>query len=268
MIRALDDAAARGEPYDLSSLFLVISSGVMWSAPVKAALMAHQPVICLDSLGSSEGVGFANNLTAPGQEARTAKFTIGEHTKVFTEDGREVEPGSGELGMLSLGGHLPAGYYKDPDKSAHTFRIVRRRALLGPGRLGDRRDRRDDHVARPRLGEHQLGRREDLPRRGRGSREGRRRGARLRRRRRPRRPLRRSRHRGHRRRRRRHRRRSRRSSKPAASSPTSNAPSTSSVSTRSREAPTAKPTTNGPSKPPPRHSPSLPEHELGHPAIV
>jgi len=122
MVRALDEAAARGEPYDLSSLFLVISSGVMWSAPVKAALMAHQPVICLDSLGSSEGVGFANNLTAPGQEARTAKFTIGVHTKVLTEEGREVEPGSGELGMLALGGHLPAGYYKDPDKSARTFR--------------------------------------------------------------------------------------------------------------------------------------------------
>jgi fatty-acyl-CoA synthase len=122
MVRALDAAAARGEPYDLSSLLLVISSGVMWSAPAKEALMAHQPVLCLDSLGSSEGVGFANNITAPGQEAKTAKFTIGAHTKVLTEDGREVNPGSGEKGMLALGGHLPAGYYKDPDKSAHTFR--------------------------------------------------------------------------------------------------------------------------------------------------
>ena len=42
----------------------------MWSAPVKEALMAHQPLFCLDSLGSSEGVGFANSLSAPGQEAR------------------------------------------------------------------------------------------------------------------------------------------------------------------------------------------------------
>ncbi len=124
MVRALDEAAARGEPYDLSSLILVISSGVMWSAPVKAALMAHQPVLCLDSLGSSEGVGFANNVTAPGREASTAKFVVGAHTKVLTEDGREVEAGSGELGMLALGGHIPAGYYKDPEKSAGTFREV------------------------------------------------------------------------------------------------------------------------------------------------
>jgi fatty-acyl-CoA synthase len=124
MVRALDEAAERGESYDLSSLVVVISSGVMWSGPVKAALMAHQPVVCLDSLGSSEGVGFANSTTIPGQEAATAKFTIGARTKVLTEDGDEVEPGSGTRGMLALGGFLPAGYYKDPEKSAATFREV------------------------------------------------------------------------------------------------------------------------------------------------
>jgi fatty-acyl-CoA synthase len=125
MVRALDEAASRGEPYDLSSLVLVISSGVMWSARVKEALMAHQPVLCLDSLGSSEGVGFANSITAPGRETATATFTIGEHTKVLTDDGDEVEPGSGTLGMLARGGHIPVGYYKDPEKSAATFREVR-----------------------------------------------------------------------------------------------------------------------------------------------
>jgi fatty-acyl-CoA synthase len=124
MVRALDEAVARGEPYDLSSLLLVISSGGRWSAPVKEALMAHQPVLCLDSLGSSEGVGFANNMTAPGQDAETARFTIGARTKVLTEEGDEVEPGSGALGMLALGGNIPAGYYKDPVKSAATFREV------------------------------------------------------------------------------------------------------------------------------------------------
>ena len=45
--------------YDLSSLQLVISSGVMWSAEVKQGLLARGNFICLDSLGSSEGVGFA-----------------------------------------------------------------------------------------------------------------------------------------------------------------------------------------------------------------
>jgi fatty-acyl-CoA synthase len=123
MVAALDEAAARDDAYDLSSLVLVISSGVMWSAPVKQALMQYQPVFCLDSLGSSEGVGFASNLTAPGQPVATAEFTIGAQTKVLTEDGRPVEPGSGERGMLALGGFLPSGYYKDEAKSAGTFRV-------------------------------------------------------------------------------------------------------------------------------------------------
>ena len=133
MLRALEEGEARGEPYDISSLRVVISSGVMWSAPVKQALMARQPMICYDSLGSSEGVGFANSISVPGSETATAKFTIGAHAKVLTEDGREVEPGSGEVGLLAVGGHIPAGYYKDPDKSAATFREVGGRRWSIPG---------------------------------------------------------------------------------------------------------------------------------------
>jgi len=124
MVRALEEAEARGEPYDLSSLGLVVSSGVIWSAEVKAALAERQPMLLLDSLGSSEGVGFASSITAPGQEARTARFRVGPHTKVLDDDGREVTPGSGEQGMLALGGYLPVGYYKDPAKSDATFRAV------------------------------------------------------------------------------------------------------------------------------------------------
>jgi fatty-acyl-CoA synthase len=121
MVRALEEAEERGAPYDISSLAIVISSGVMWSAPVKQALMSRQPMICYDSLGSSEGVGFANSISAPGAETKTAKFTIGPHATVLTEDGRAVEPGSGEIGLLAVGGHIPTGYYKDPAKSAATF---------------------------------------------------------------------------------------------------------------------------------------------------
>jgi fatty-acyl-CoA synthase len=122
MLRALEEAEARGEPYDLSSMRLMISSGVMWSTAVKQGLMERGSFVCLDSLGSSEGVGFAGSISAPGRAVETAKFTIGESTKVLTEDGREVTPGSGEIGLLSLTGPLPLGYYKDPEKSAATFR--------------------------------------------------------------------------------------------------------------------------------------------------
>jgi fatty-acyl-CoA synthase len=44
--------------------------------------------------------------------------------KVFTEDDREVAPGSGEMGLVATSGLVPLGYYKDPEKSARTFRTI------------------------------------------------------------------------------------------------------------------------------------------------
>jgi fatty-acyl-CoA synthase len=133
MLRALEEAEARGEPYDISSLRLIISSGVMWSAEVKHALMRRGAFICFDSLGSSEGVGFAGSISAPGAEQKTAKFTIGTSTKVFTDDGREVVPGSGEVGRLAVGGYIPLGYYKDPAKSDSTFLVIDGQRWSVPG---------------------------------------------------------------------------------------------------------------------------------------
>jgi 3-oxocholest-4-en-26-oate---CoA ligase len=122
MVKALENAESEGKPYDLSSLGIIISSGVMWTAEVKEALMARAGCICLDSLGSSEGVGFASQISIPGGgSATTAKFQIGEHAKVLSEDGREIEPGSEEIGLLALGGPIPLGYYKDEEKTARTF---------------------------------------------------------------------------------------------------------------------------------------------------
>ena len=43
---------------------------------------------------------------------------------MFTDDGREVQPGSGDVGYLAVGGHIPVGYYKDATKTAETFRVV------------------------------------------------------------------------------------------------------------------------------------------------
>jgi fatty-acyl-CoA synthase len=133
MVRALEEAEADGKPYDVSSLGLIISSGVIWSAEVKQQLIARANCFCLDSLGSSEGVGFANSMSAPGAEQPTAKFTIGAHAKVFQEDGTEVEPGSDDIGLLALGGFLPTGYYKDESKSADTFRTLNGRRWSVPG---------------------------------------------------------------------------------------------------------------------------------------
>jgi fatty-acyl-CoA synthase len=122
MLRALDE---RPGGYDLSSLFLIISSGVMWTPEVKKGLLRHHPAMVLvDSFGSSEAVGFGLSITTAEGETRTAKFEIGENVKVFTEEGREVAPGSGEPGYVARTGPIPSGYYKDPVKTGEIFRTI------------------------------------------------------------------------------------------------------------------------------------------------
>jgi fatty-acyl-CoA synthase len=72
-------------------------------------------------------------MSAPGAPAQTARFTIGTSARVLTEDGREVEPGSGEIGLLAVGGFIPLGYYKDEAKTAATFRELGGRRWSIPG---------------------------------------------------------------------------------------------------------------------------------------
>jgi 3-oxocholest-4-en-26-oate---CoA ligase len=135
MIRTLDEAIEAGTPYDTSSLKIVISSGVMWTSEVKEALLDRIPqVVLLDAIGSSEG-SMGMQITMRGMPAETAKFTRSPATKVFTEDDREVEPGSGEVGMVAAGGNVPIGYYKDEEKSARTFRVINGERYSFPGDL-------------------------------------------------------------------------------------------------------------------------------------
>src|SRR5207253_5718685 len=131
MLRALDER--RGE-YRLDTLISIISSGVMWSPEVKRALLAHHPnMILFDSFGSSEAVGFGASITTASGESRTGRFQLAEKVKVFTEDGREVQPGSDESGVVAHGGPIPVGYYKEPEKTARTFRVINGVRYVIPG---------------------------------------------------------------------------------------------------------------------------------------
>ena len=58
---------------------------------------------------------------------------LGPSCAVFTDDGRRVEPGSGEQGMVAISGYIPLGYYKDPVKTAQTFRTFEDRRWSVPG---------------------------------------------------------------------------------------------------------------------------------------
>ncbi len=133
MIRALDEAANADRPYDTSRVKLIISSGVMWTNEVKQQLLERiEQAILLDAMGSTEG-GMGSSISMKGATSATAKFIQNPTTKVFAEDGREVLPGSGEIGMVAAGGNVPLGYYKDPEKSARTFRVIDGKRYSFPG---------------------------------------------------------------------------------------------------------------------------------------
>lgn len=123
MLRALAEAAEKGQPYDLSSVKLMISSGVMWTSEVKEQLLEYHEFVLVDAMGSSEGA-MGTQITTRGNIGQTARFAMNPTTKVFTEDGREVEPGSGETGMVAAGGSVPLGYYKDEEKSRAAFKTI------------------------------------------------------------------------------------------------------------------------------------------------
>ena len=122
MLKVLNDAP---DKYDLSSVASITSSGVMWSHEVKQGLIEHLPQVALnDSFGASEAVGFGMSVTTADGVVETAKFEIGQHCKVFAEDGREIQAGSDEAGLIARGGAVPLGYYKDEKKTAETFKTI------------------------------------------------------------------------------------------------------------------------------------------------
>ncbi|HEV7760175.1 MAG TPA: acyl-CoA synthetase, partial [Acidimicrobiales bacterium] len=117
--KALEENPGR---WDLSKLMMLASSGVMWSEPVKQGLLEQLPTLMLvDAFSSSEALGMGQSISSAGGTAGTAKFRLGENTMVISDDGRRVEPGSGEIGRVAVGGHQPIGYYKDAEKTAATF---------------------------------------------------------------------------------------------------------------------------------------------------
>lgn len=132
LLAALD---AEPERWDLGALRAITSSGVTWSPAVKAGLLRHLPhVTLIDSLGASEGMASRSTASASDAEIRPARFAVSERVKVISEElGREVRPGTDEVGLVAVGGRIPLGYWKDPDKTKATFRVFDGRRYSVPG---------------------------------------------------------------------------------------------------------------------------------------
>src|SRR5271157_1565079 len=133
LLDALEKTRGSERSYDLSALRHIISSGVSWSSEVKQGLLEFGDFVLIDGIGATEGA-MGVQITQRGVASETARFLRLADTKVFSEDGREIEAGSAEVGLIAAGGMLiPKGYYKDPEKSARTFREIdgKRYAFIG-----------------------------------------------------------------------------------------------------------------------------------------
>ena len=95
----------------------------MWSAEIKDGLTRFTSAVLSDGLGSTEGGGYGQVTTDRNAKGTTARFTPTPDTIVLDLDDQPVAPGSREPGLLATRtGAL--GYYKDPEKSARTFKQI------------------------------------------------------------------------------------------------------------------------------------------------
>ncbi|MFE2375223.1 acyl-CoA synthetase [Streptomyces sp. NPDC059398] len=133
MLRPLIDAL--GGPLsgtDCSSLFSVSSSGAIMSETVRAQFQELVPTaMLLNNFGSSES-GF--NGTATPDSGPDKGFRLRMNSRTAVVDPATHRPVAvGEVGRIAQRGHVPLGYYNDPEKTAETFFLAggERWVLLG-----------------------------------------------------------------------------------------------------------------------------------------
>lgn len=112
---------------DLTSVVRITSSGATLSGDQKLTLRSFMPnATMIDMLGASEGGPFGIDMTTPDKDPlATAVFVAPPNVVTFDDQTWEIIPrGSGKVGVLGASGAIPQGYFKDPEKSASTFRTV------------------------------------------------------------------------------------------------------------------------------------------------
>ena len=123
-----DRLDARGDGAEvLASLRSITSSGAVFSAVLKARLIAHHPALMIiDALGSSESSGTGIVITTAAGSSGGGKFQPlpGRETKLFDENLAEILPGSDGVGIVARTGPLPLGYLGEDEKNAQTFPVI------------------------------------------------------------------------------------------------------------------------------------------------
>jgi acyl-CoA synthetase (AMP-forming)/AMP-acid ligase II len=111
-------------PPDVAPLTVVLSGGAVLSPSVKAAWVERLPgTLLIDGFGASETGGQGQSVSAAGGPIETApRFRVNDETTVLDDELRPVA--RGVIGKLARRGHVPLGYYHDPEKTAATFPVL------------------------------------------------------------------------------------------------------------------------------------------------
>ena len=134
LVQALAERAANGAAYDMSSVRVVCSAGVAWSADTKRRLLDHMPQATLvDACGSTEGGTYGVSIVRAGDDLATARFVRAPGTFILDAGGEEA--GVGEVGLIAALTQT-SGYYKHPEKTAETFRTINGERYVVPGDFG------------------------------------------------------------------------------------------------------------------------------------
>jgi acyl-CoA synthetase (AMP-forming)/AMP-acid ligase II len=136
LVDALEEAEQAGQPYELSSVDRVVSSGAVLSDQVKLELHKRASLTIIDTLGASEGGPFAFAVTTSVEDL-PSRFVPAAGTSVLREDGTAIEKGGVGVGVLAYTGAIPLGYHDDPDRTAKTFPTLNGVRYTVPGDLAE-----------------------------------------------------------------------------------------------------------------------------------
>ena len=123
ILRALD---AEPDRWDVSSLRVIVSSGVMWSQETKEGLLRHNPSADHDRLARL----VRGHRHGPVDHHRGRRRRDGEvqaqrlHPRRRRRGSATWCRAPASSGRVALRGRTPLGYYKDPEKSATTFVVI------------------------------------------------------------------------------------------------------------------------------------------------
>jgi fatty-acyl-CoA synthase len=126
--------AATPARWNLQSLRVLASTGAALGATTRRLLIDLLPTTTqvMEGISSSEAVAIAGTKVT-GDAEQVGHFRPAAGVRVIADDGRDVAAGSGEAGQIAVCRFVPLGYYKDPQRTARTIRVIDGRRYVLPG---------------------------------------------------------------------------------------------------------------------------------------